>query len=363
MSRQISAALELGSVGRAVIETMPVGVLVFDNRLYIVEANKRAGELIELGQYVDGSLAQGTPSVSREKWAAQIKNLFETKRCLTWDGVNYTRGHKSGPLRIVCRPMKSVDTAEIVGGVMTIEDVSELVDLQTRLADAQHLAAVGRLASKVAHELNNPLDGILRYINLAIRAVEGQRLEKPAEYLEQCRKGLSRMVRIVSDLLVFARRGHPPLEIVRITDLIDEAIKDVGSRDSAAKVEIRRDYQDGVPEVRAGNLYQVFNNLVKNAFDAMPNGGRLEVATRVAGDMIVVEFADTGIGFSPDDAEAIFEPFYTTKQKDQGTGLGLAVCKDIIDRCGGRIAARNATGGGSIFAVYLPVQQGAANHL
>jgi signal transduction histidine kinase len=171
------------------------------------------------------------------------------------------------------------------------------------------------------------------------------------------------MVRIVSDLLVFARRGHPPLEIVRITDLIDEAIKAVDSCSDVAKVEIKRDYQDGVPEVRAGNLFQVFFNLIKNAFDAMPNGGRLHVTSRVDGDMIVAEFADTGIGFSPEDAEVIFEPFYTTKQKDKGTGLGLAVCKDIIDRCGGRIAARNATGGGSIFTVYLPLQQGVTNNL
>jgi signal transduction histidine kinase len=99
----------------------------------------------------------------------------------------------------------------------------------------------------------------------------------------------------------------------------------------------------------------VFCNLTKNALEAMPYGGELNISTRMTpDDTAVIEFRDTGTGFAPENAEAIFEPFFTTKDKGKGTGLGLAICRDIIERHHGRITAENAPGGGSIFTVYLP---------
>jgi len=103
-------------------------------------------------------------------------------------------------------------------------------------------------------------------------------------------------------------------------------------------------------------LFQVFCNLVKNALDAMPNGGELRISTSlVADDTIMIELHDTGTGLPPGSMEAIFEPFFTTKEGSKGTGLGLAVCRDIVESYHGRITAQNAPDGGSIFSVYLPV--------
>lgn len=234
-------------------------------------------------------------------------------------------------------------------------EIIKKADTQSQLADTERLATLGKLASKVAHELNNPMDGILRYINLALRIVEQENLEKPKEYLLQCRQGLMRMVQIVSELLEFSRSTYAPLEYVKIEQIIEDGIKTMDARAKTSDVQILRNYCSDIPQIRGDNLFQVFCNLIKNALDSMPDGGRLSISTRLAADnTAVVEFRDTGIGFTPENADAIFEPFFTTKDKNKGTGLGLAICKDIVERYHGRITAENAPGGGSIFTVYLP---------
>jgi signal transduction histidine kinase len=231
-------------------------------------------------------------------------------------------------------------------------------DVQIQSVDTERLIALGKLTSKVAHELNNPMDGILRYINLAMRIVEQENLEKAKDYLTHCRQGLMRMVQIVSELLEFSRSTYVPFEQVKIEQIIEDAVKTMVSKAEKLNVKILSNYAPGIPEVRGGNLFQVFCNLIKNALDAMPEGGRLKISTSLMNDnTAVVEFRDTGTGFPPENAYVIFEPFFTTKVKGKGTGLGLAICKDIIEGYNGRITAENAPEGGSIFTVYLPVEK------
>jgi signal transduction histidine kinase len=232
----------------------------------------------------------------------------------------------------------------------------EIPDINSRLADTETLAAVGKLASRVAHELNNPLDGILRYINLTIRALENENLEKPKEYLLQCRLGLMRMIQIVKELLEFSRCPYSTQEFLPIEQIIEDAIKTINTKAEALDVKIHRNYHAELPKIRSGNLFQVFCNLTMNSLDAMPHGGEIKISTHQAKDnAIVVEFCDTGTGLPPEKTEIIFEPFFTTKEKGKGTGLGLAICRDIVNSYNGKITARNAPEGGSIFTVYLPV--------
>ena len=229
---------------------------------------------------------------------------------------------------------------------------------QTSPAELERLAALGRFTAKIAHELNNPLDGILRYINLADRSVELGNTEKLAEYLDQSRNGLLRMVQIVSELLEFSRSRYTPVdEPASIEQVIEEAIKSTCGRADSPQVEIIRNFAAGLPKVHAVNLFQVFCNLIKNALDSMPGGGTLEITTTIerSGD-IVIEFHDIGCGFDPANSEAIFEPFFTTKTLGRGTGLGLAICKDLMARYGGHVSAENHPDRGSIFTVYLPKQ-------
>jgi len=347
--------LRFGPLGKSIVRSLPIGVVAFDRDLKIIEANSQAAKLIELGRYIDKSLAKGTDDKVWPGWTEKLKSVIAKGKSRGFDNVSYTCNGKTKLLRIVCSPLRKKKTKRNLGGTITIEDITEKVGIQRQLANAERLAAVGKLASKVAHELNNPMDGILRYINLAIRIIEQENLEKPKEYLTQCRQGLMRMVQIVSELLEFSRTTYASLEYVKIEQIIEDAIKTMDTRAGTSNVRVLRNYAPDIPQIGNGNLFQVFCNLIKNALDAMPDGGELSISTRLAADdTAVVEFRDTGTGLPAENTDIIFEPFFTTKDKDKGTGLGLAICKDIVERYHGRITAENAPHGGSIFTVYLP---------
>ncbi|MEJ2705883.1 MAG: ATP-binding protein, partial [Sedimentisphaerales bacterium] len=340
----------------AILQTLPIGVVAFDRDMKIIVANPEARKLIELDDYIDVSLVRGTDERIWRGWAEQLTSAILSGKDAVFDEVDCASKGKTRLLRIVCSPLSEPESGAIFGGTIIIQDVTEKVNTNRRLASAERLAAIGRHASKVAHELNNPLDGILRYINLTMRVVEQENLEKPIEYLTQCRRGLLKMVQLVSELLEYSRSARAPMEYVKVEQVIEDAIKTMESRAEASGVVIVRDYAPGLPLIRSGNLSQVFCNLTKNALDAMENGGRLNISARQREDStVVVEFRDTGVGLPPDSTEAIFEPFFTTRADRKGTGLGLAICRDIMESHNGRITADNAPEGGSIFTVYLPV--------
>lgn len=357
MSTQLRVMDELNfeALGRTVIQTLPIGVVVFDRSLRIVEANAKATELIEPGQHIDQSLAKCTSPTGKLKidWTAQLQKILSEGSSCDFDCVDVMSGKETRQTRIVCAAIKPTHTQTVPGGILLIEDITEKANLQKELAGAERLATIGKLASKVAHELNDPLDGILRYINLTARIVEQKQLDKPKEYLGRCREGLMRMVQIVSELLEFSRGIHASAKYVEIEQIVEDAIRAMEAKVEASNIQVFRNYAQGTTKIKSGNLFQVFCNLIKNAFDAMPDGGQLRISIHLAADNAsVVEFRDTGCGFPPEHAEAIFEPFFTTK--DKGSGLGLAICKDIVERYSGHISAKNAPEGGSIFTVYLP---------
>jgi two-component system, NtrC family, sensor kinase len=217
------------------------------------------------------------------------------------------------------------------------------------------MAALGRLAARVAHELNNPLDGILRYVNLAMRVnLSGGGDPRVGDYLEKARGGLLRMAQITTALLEFSRSSHAPPEQATLNTIVNDAIAAMAGRaaDAGVTVDCRLNGDD-LPVARGSNIFQVFCNLIKNAIDAMPTGGTLTVTTSMEAGDVVIAFEDTGIGL-PEDADRIFEPFFTTKEPGRGTGLGLAVCKEIIERYGGSIVAQRRQPAGTAFVVRIP---------
>lgn len=341
---------------RSSIRLLPIGVVIFDHDLRIIEANSHAKEIIKVNTYIDKSLAKGTDEKIWQNWTKLLKEVISTGKALRFDEVEYTIENKTKLLRITCTTLRQIEISEDNTGIVIIEDVTEKVDYQTHITNTERLATVGKLASRVAHELNNPLDGILRYINLTLRAIEQENLEKPKEYLTQCRRGLMRMIQIVKELLEFSRSTYTPQELVSIEQTIEDALRTMDLKAETLNIKIKRNYKSGLPKIRCGSLFQVFCNLTKNALDAMPNGGQLKISTSLDNNnTITVEFRDNGSGLPTENIETIFEPFFTTKEQGKGTGLGLAICRDIIRRYQGTITARNAPEGGSIFNIYLPV--------
>jgi signal transduction histidine kinase len=348
--------LSLGLLGRSIVQLLPMGVVVFDSDLRVVESNSMAANMIEVGDYIDKSLAKGSdnPEKAGLEWSEKLKSALAAGQTRRFEGINYACNGGSRLLRIIFTPIIEPKAQKALAGSILIEDTTEKADIQMKLAKAERLAAIGRHASKIAHELNSPLDGVLRYINLAARIVEQADLTKPKEYLDRSRQALLRMVQILSELLEFSRGNHAQLEYSNIEQIIEDALRTADAKTEKLNIQIFRYYTHDIPKIRNGSLFQVFCNIVKNAYDAMPEGGQLHISTRLEPDnTIVAEFRDTGKGFAPENKEAMFEPFFTTKEK--GTGLGLAICKDIVVRYHGQITAENSQQGGSIFTVFLPL--------
>ena len=252
-------------------------------------------------------------------------------------------------------PIRGAGVERIDGAVIVVEERSAQEPTAEQLEVSQRLASLGKLASRVAHELNNPLDGILRYINLALRLVDHAPDPKLKAYLSESRAGLMRMIQIVGDLLEFSRVGDAASEALSVNEVVEQAIKAVGAQAESVSVIVSADFQtQDMPVLSGSRLYQVCLNLFKNAIEAMPGGGRLSITTGIVSHHVVIQVADTGGGLL-DPPEKVFEPFFTTKPPGKGTGLGLAICKDFIEDMQGSITACNGRDGGAVFTVRIPL--------
>lgn len=247
------------------------------------------------------------------------------------------------------RPTQPRDLA-----LLTLETKCEAMSPHESSDVSRRMISLGRLAARVAHELNNPLDGVTRFINLGLRIVEAEPDSKLKTYLTESRAGLLRMAQIVSDLLEYSRAAGGEQNELGVNEIIEEALRTVATVAEERRIVVAVDFQHrDMPKFRGSRLYQVVCNLLRNAIDAMPGGGRLTIASGLHDDEVVLRVADTGPGL-PQPVERVFEPFFTTKHAGKGTGLGLAICKDYVEQMGGMIRGENPLSGGAVFTVRIP---------
>lgn len=234
----------------------------------------------------------------------------------------------------------------------------ELRIAQKQLVVTERQAAVGELSAKIAHEVNNPLSIISNYLHLCGLALDDK--EKARDHLDIARQELSRIARIVRQLLDFHRPQTTERVALNITEIIDDILVLVELQLIEHRIDIERLTDDPLPTVVGSpeQLKQVFLNLVINAKDFMPDGGRLKISITGEDSHVKIRFADTGPGIREEHLPRVFEPFFTTKEDSSGTGLGLSVCYGIIKEHGGRIVAGNGPDGGAYFDIFLPIHSG-----
>jgi len=237
-----------------------------------------------------------------------------------------------------------------------LEDARELEQVrQSQLAHTEKMAAVGTLAAGVAHEVNNPLGGILTCVENMKADPENREMRE--RYLDLIHDGMTRIERTVANLLGFSRqRGINP-EPTSINHSLRHVTELVQFQARKAKVRIAFDLDPEEPQASADHfqMEQLFLNLVLNAIQAMPDGGLLTLRTRRAEGRVVAEVRDTGGGIPDSIRERIFDPFFTTREVGEGTGLGLTVSDSIVTAHGGRIEAQSLPGKGSVFRVSFPI--------
>ncbi len=233
----------------------------------------------------------------------------------------------------------------------------ELRETQEQLVRSEKLAAIGQLAGGVGHELRNPLGAIknaVYYIKGKVAKSElGQKEPRVMEFLNIMDDEINSSNKIISDLLGFSRVGKPSVSPTHIERVIEDALTHIPVLEN---IELVKKLDADLPEVEIDpdQIRQVLVNMITNAVQAMPEGGKLTIATGRRDNFLEVKVTDTGVGIPENAIKKIFDPLYTMKAK--GIGLGLAVCKSIIDRHQGHIEVESEVGKGTTFSIKLPLK-------
>jgi PAS domain S-box-containing protein len=269
-----------------------------------------------------------------------------------------TRAGEQRTVNIAIAPLLSRDFVP-VGRIVLVDDITERVTLETQLAQADKLSSIGLLAAGVAHEINTPLAVIASYAQMLAKQLKGDARLGPV--LDKITQQSFRAAEIANGLLNFSRTSTTEFRSTDLNQVIRDTLALLEHQFRTAQILVDLDLADELPPIHGnpGKLQQVFLNLLLNAKDAMPGGGRLRVATLVNGH-VEVHISDSGSGIAPEHLKRIYDPFFTTKTMPgdkRGTGLGLSVSYGIIQEHAGKIHVESAVGAGTKFHLEFPLMR------
>jgi signal transduction histidine kinase len=252
----------------------------------------------------------------------------------------------------------------VVGRLVIVDDITERMDLERQLAQADKMSSIGLLAAGVAHEVNTPLAVISSYAQLLAKQLQGD--EKRSDLLDKITKQTFRASEIVNNLLNFSRTSGTEYASVDLNRIVHDTLALLEHQFKTSRIQVVGDLAPGLPHIHGnqGKLQQVFLNLFLNAKDAMPQGGTLTVRTSFDHD-VRVHVMDTGTGIAPEHIHRIYDPFFTTKTRTKaggsGTGLGLAVTYGIIQEHAGKIRVESHPDEGTSFFMEFPMTRKAVH--
>jgi two-component system NtrC family sensor kinase len=340
-----------------IVESINVGVMALDMEDRIESWNAQMEVMYALPRWQ--TLTQPLQSIfptefveefNRMRREAGIRNLYKF-RMKTPAGEVRTVNVALAPL--VTRKF------EVIGRLIIMDDITERVELEAQLSQADKLSSIGLLAAGVAHEVNTPLAVISSYTQMLSKQLQGD--PQKSGLLEKITRQTFRASEIVNNLLNFSRTSGSEIGDVDVNKVIADTLALLEHQFKVAKVEVQNTPEPKLPAIQgnAGRLQQVFLNLFLNAKDAMPGGGTLRVST-LNGESVSVCVSDTGSGIAPENIQRIYDPFFTTKTapregQARGTGLGLSVTYGIIQEHAGKIRVESRPGAGTTFTLDFPL--------
>ncbi|HYE66045.1 MAG TPA: response regulator [Pyrinomonadaceae bacterium] len=349
----------------AIIDSLPVSLYAVDRDYRIVAWNRNrelGGQGIPRGAALGRNIFEVLTRQKQDVLEREFARAFEMGEIERIEQETMTPDGETKHWLISKIPMRA-EGGEEVSHVITVgEDITARVEAGRAVARAEKLAAIGRLAAGVVHEINNPLATISACAEaLESRVREGVFDGSPEvadlrEYLGLIRGEAFRCKTITNGLLDFSRTRVGQQMPVNMSEIISSAARLVVHQRRSEAVEIHVEVAEDLASVAgdAGQLQQAVIALATNAIDAMPVGGRLTLRACNLDGSVLVEVSDTGIGIPPENLTKIFDPFFTTKEVGRGTGLGLAVCYGIVTEHGGRLDVQSAVGVGTTFTISLP---------
>jgi two-component system NtrC family sensor kinase len=349
----------------AIIDSLPVSLYAVDRGHRVVAWNRNrelGGQGIPRRDVLGRNVFEVLTRQPRKQLEEEFRRAFETGEI---ERIEQEGQAPDGSPRhwLVSKVPMRIDGEEVSHVITVGEDITERVLAGRAVARSEKLAAVGRLAAGVVHEINNPLATIAACAEaLESRADEGvygagADADDLREYLQLIRAEAFRCKQITNGLLEFSRARAVQHAPVNLSEVVESAARLLLHQKRGAAIKIEVNVAGDLPLVSGdeGQLQQAVIILAENAIDAMPDGGTLTLRTRrEAEGGAAVEVRDTGQGIPPAILEKIFDPFFTTKEVGRGTGLGLAVCYGIVTEHGGRITVESAAGRGSLFTIRLP---------
>jgi two-component system, NtrC family, sensor kinase len=349
----------------AIIDSLPVSLYAVDRDYRVVawNRNRELGELgIPRGSVLGRNVFKVLTRQPRDVLEQEFSRVFETGEI---ERIEQETASGKGEIRhwLISKIPMWADSSGEVSHVITVgEEVTDRVEASRAVARAEKLAAVGRLAAGVVHEINNPLATISACAeSLEARVNEGAFDNSPVvedlrEYLGLIRSEAFRCKSITNGLLDFSRTRAADHVIIELGDVIASVIRLLSHQKRRSAVEFRVEVAEDLAQVSGdpGQLQQALIALATNALDALVISGVLTIDARNAGDKVVVQVTDNGVGIPPENLTKIFEPFFTTKEIGKGTGLGLAVCYGILTEHGGSLDVQSTVGVGTTFTITLP---------
>lgn len=345
-----------------IIASLNDGILILDLKGVVSFVNRRMEALLEYKNRA--LLGRNCSDLMSSEGRSQLQEVIAGKTAkagaTTFEANWITRSGNKLPTLVSASPLKEGEA--LTGIIAAVTDLSELRNLKEELFQSEKMSLVGTLASEVAHEINNPLGGLIVAVQMLLSDLQEGNFD-PEVFLEELKdieKDAKRCRKITRQLLDFSRPVPVEKKSLDLNEVIEDAISLVQRQIELDDIIFFKEYDKSLPLIKANTtgLQQVIINLVKNAHDAMPQGGQVTITTEAVrdeeADWAKISVDDSGPGVPESIQDSLFNPFLTTKGKGRGTGLGLAVSKRIVEEFGGRIGFYNKPKGGSVFQVMFP---------
>ena len=363
LEQKVTQYERLKDFNENIVESISVGVLAVDlaDRIESWNSQMEVMYATPRSQAIGRPLSEIFPAAFAEEFYRVrqnpgIHNLYK-----------FRLGTRAGDTRVANIAIAPLVTRnfEVVGRLIIVDDITERIELESQLSQAEKMSSIGLLAAGVAHEVNTPLAVISSYAQILSKQL--QQDEKLSGILEKITRQSFRASEIVNNLLNFSRTGGTEFGEIDLNKVISDTLSLLEHQLKTAKIKVRAELYESLPCImgNTGKLQQVFLNLFLNAKDAMPQGGTLRVVTG-NGMGVTVAVSDTGSGIAQEHIDRIYDPFFTTKTtvregQHRGTGLGLSVTYGIIQEHAGKISVESRTGAGTTFHLEFPMIRKAVN--